>query len=124
MNQEARKELAEQRKKELKERERLKDLHTDLSLKEEQAKIDHILGEEYNPYTVSLIIFFGTLAPLSIFYWCLKFILRFMFGPILQPVANYVAWLDPVVWILIFGVSLISVVRKKSLLEDYLFMFS
>ncbi len=121
MDDKERQRLIIKRKKEQKERERLKDFHRDLTIKQKKAHIENIQEEEYNKLTVNLIIFFGTLMPLTLFYWVCLLLLKFTTGLTLSMLGPRYAWINPVIHILFFGLALISVVRGKSVLDDYLF---
>ena len=118
MNEEERKKLVAQRKKEQAERELQHDLNRDLQLIDQKDEIKKLAEKERNKYTDWAIIFFGTLIPLYLFLFGIKFLFLVFFGPVLGLLGISVAGLNIFLHILIWTLSIISLYRERSVLEE------
>lgn len=124
MNEQERKELVERRKKEQAERELQYDLNRDLEIQDRINEIAGLDEENQNKFTVLAIIFLGTLIPLYLFFFGFLFMFIVVFGPVLALHDINLSWVDTFLHILIWTVSVISVYRERSVLDDILeFLF-
>ena len=110
MNEKQRKKLVAQRKKEQAERELQHDLNRDLKILDQKDEIKKLAEKERNKYTDWAIIFLGTLIPLYLFL--------FFFGPVLGLLGISVAGLNIFLHILIWTLSIVSLYRERSVLEE------
>lgn len=122
MNEEKREKLAAQRKKEQAERELQFDLNRDLQIQDQKDEIERQAQKERNKYTDWAIIFLGTLIPLYLFLFGIKFLFMFFFGPGLGLLGlsftEVDTFLDTLLHIFIWTFSIISVYRERSVLEE------
>lgn len=118
MNEQERQELIERRKKELSEKELESDLHRDLSLQEQKNKQREIRYKYESEYVEIAIIFFGTLIPLYLFLFGVKFVFIAFFGAVFRLMGISLAWLNPVLHIFIWISAGVSAYRKRSILDS------
>lgn len=122
MNEEKREKLAAQRKKEQAERELQFDLNRDLQIQDQKDEIVRQAQKERNKYTDWAIIFLGTLIPLYLFLFGIKFLFMVFFGPGLGLLGlsftEVDTFLDTLLHIFIWTFSIISVYRERSVLEE------
>lgn len=118
MNEEERKKLVAQRKKEQAERELQFDLNRDLQIQDRKDEIESQAEKERNKYTEWAIIFLGTLIPLYLFLFGVKFLFMVFFGPVLGLLGISVAGLNTFLHLLIWTLSILSVYRERSVLEE------
>lgn len=118
MNEEERKKLVAQRKKEQAERELQFDLNRDLQIQDRKDEIESQAEKERNKYTEWAIIFLGTLIPLYLFLFGVKFLFMVFFGPVLGLLGISVAGLNTFFHLLIWTLSILSVYRERSVLEE------
>ena len=118
MNEKQRKKLVAQRKKEQAERELQHDLNRDLKILDQKDEIKKLAEKERNKYTDWAIIFLGTLIPLYLFLFGIKFLFLFFFGPVLGLLGISVAGLNIFLHILIWTLSIVSLYRERSVLEE------
>ncbi|NGP75710.1 hypothetical protein G3570_03645 [Balneolaceae bacterium YR4-1] len=123
MTEEERQNLIEQRKKEQAERELQYDLNRDLKIQDEINEISGIQEKDQNKFTVLAIIFLGTLIPLYVFLFGFKFIFMVLFGPVLALIEVDISWVNTYLHILIWTLSVISVYRERSVMDDILEVF-
>ena len=123
MNEEERKKLVAQRKKEQAERELQHDLNRDLQLLDQKDEIKKLAEKERNKYTDWAIIFLGTMIPLYLFLFGIKFLFLVFFGPVLGLLGISVAGLNIFLHIFIWTLSIISVYRERSVLEEITSIF-
>ena len=123
MDEQERKKLVERRRKEQAERELQYDLNRDLEIQDRINEIADLQEKDQNKFTVSAIIFLGTLIPLYFFLFGVKYCFMVLFGPALALFDISVTWLDTYLHILIWTVTAISVYRERSILDDILEMF-
>ncbi|MGK7370540.1 MAG: hypothetical protein ACNS64_10010 [Candidatus Halalkalibacterium sp. M3_1C_030] len=122
MNEEERKKLAAQRKKEQAERELQFDLNRDLQIQDQKDEIERQAQKERNKYTDWAIIFLGTLIPLYLFLFGFKFLFMVFFGSGLGLLGlsftEVDTYLDTLLHIFIWAFSIFSVYRERSILEE------
>ncbi len=118
MNEKQRKKLVAQRKKEQAERELQQDLNRDLQILDQKDEIKKLAEKERNKYTDWAIIFLGTLIPLYLFLFGIKFLFLVFFGPVLGLLGISVAGLNISLHIVIWTLSIISLYRERSVLEE------
>ena len=123
MNEEERKKLVAQRKKEQAERELEFDLNRDLKVQDQNNEIAEQHEKDRNKYTVWAIIFLGTMIPLYLFLFGIKFLFLVFFGPVLGLLGISVAGLNIFLHIFIWTLSIISVYRERSVLEEITSIF-
>ena len=123
MTEEERQNLIEQRKKEQAERELQYDLNRDLKIQDEINEISGIQEKDQNKFSVLAIIFLGTLIPLYVFLFGFKFIFMVLFGPVLALIEVDISWVNTYLHILIWTLSVISVYRERSVMDDILEVF-
>lgn len=123
MDEEKRKKLVEQRKREQEEKELQVDLYRDLKVKDEKNQQELLRGQFENTYMEMMIIFLGTLIPLYILFFGFKYVAMFFIGPVLSMFEISTSGINLLIHILVWGASLYSVFQKRSILEDLLGLF-
>lgn len=118
MDEKKRQKLAEKRRREQAERELEHDLNRDLKIQDQKNEIERQAEKERNKYTEWAIIFLGTLIPLYLFLFGIKFLFMVFFGPVLGLLGISVAGLNSFLHILIWILSILSVYRERSVLEE------
>jgi hypothetical protein len=118
MTEEERKKLAELRKRELKEKELQIDLSRHLKLEERKREQQEIREKNENKYMTAAIIFFGTLGPLYLLLFGAKYLFTNTLGGGLAMLGISLAWMNPLVHGAIWVVAVVSVYRKRSVLDD------
>lgn len=124
MDEEYRQKLVEKRRKEQKEKEFLNDIGKDLSLEEKKLKREGIRNRYENEYVDKIILFFGTLTPLYLFFYMVGFIFDILFGKVLVILDIDISWLTSLIHLVIWGVSIYSVYRDRSVLQDIVDYFA
>lgn len=118
MTEEQRRKLAKKRRKEQKEKEFLADLGKDLHLKDRKLRQQELRGRYENEYVSKIIMFFGTLGPMYLFYFMVAYLYQKLLGGPLAQLGIDLSGLAYVFHILIWGSAIISVVRDRSVLDD------
>lgn len=76
-----------------------------------------------NRYIDGAIIFFGTLIPLYLLFFAVNFIFMFFFGSAISLLGVSAGWVSPIIHGAIWVAALISVFRKRSVLEEMIHWF-
>lgn len=124
MDEKERQKLVEYRAKKQKEKELENDLHRDLKSEALKNEIKSIREGNENTFMNGIIIFFGTLLPMYLFLFGFYFLFQIFFGAALAMVGVSLSWLPPFLHIGIWITSIISVYRKRSLLDDLVDRFA
>ena len=124
MDEEERQKLSAYRKKRQKEKELEKSLHKNIKSQALKNRIRSIRESNENKFTGGLIIFLGTLLPLYLFIFGSYFLFQIFFGAPLAMVGISLNWLPPFLHGSIWVVSLLSVCRNKSLLDNLINRFA
>ncbi|MDZ7715337.1 MAG: hypothetical protein U5J95_03910 [Balneolaceae bacterium] len=117
MTEEERQKLIELRKKQLKERELQNDLFKDLDLEEKKKEMSEIRGK-YDNYIEYAMIFVVTLVLLYTFFFLVSYIFMGIAGVALRQMEVSLAWVVPLIHVFVWTMTLWSVWRKKSVLDD------
>lgn len=118
MDEKERKKLIEQRKKREKRKEFENNLKRDLRSGEMKLKQQQIREKHTGKYGDRILIFFTTFGILYAFYYMVSYVLNYMFGAGMGFFGISFSTLTPVIHILIFGASVISAVRNRSIVDD------
>ena len=88
---------------------------------EQENKLIEIRKKQENHYVVAAIMFFGTLGPLYLLFFGAQYLFFFFFGPafglLLGLIDINLAWILPLIHGTIWLAAVISVYRKRSVLE-------
>lgn len=123
MTEEERQKLIELRKKQLEERELQTDLFKDLDLEERKKEMSKIRGK-YDSHIEYVMIFVVTLVLLYTFFFLVGYIFMGIAGVALRQMEVSLAWAIPFIHLFIWTMTLWSVWRKKSVLDDVVDFFS
>ncbi len=93
-------------------------LRKKLEAEERKNKLKEIREKHENKYVNAAIMFFGTLLPLYLMFFLLKIIFTFFFGSALQLLGLSIAWISPLFHGAIWIAAVLSVFRKRSVLDD------
>lgn len=124
MDEEKRQKLVEKRKREQEEKELTNDLAYNLHLENKKNHLRAIGGVDESPFLKVAMLFFGTLIPLYVFFFIPYWIFNFLWGPHLAKVGLPIGEFMPYLHGIILLTAIISVFRKKSLLDSYFDYFS
>lgn len=119
MDEEERKKLVEKRKKELRQKEFELDIKRDLDLEFRKKEQEEIRGKYRNKYIDLAILFFGTLIPVYILLFMIKFLFNFLFGGMLALLGVQLNWIDPLFHLLAWIAALYSLVIHKSIFDFF-----
>lgn len=107
-----------------------RELQKKLESEEKKIKLKENREKHENKYLNAAIMFFGTLFPLYFFYFGAIYIFMFFFRPVLYLFQSslylfqlYLGWIFPLIHGAIWVAAVISVYRKKSVLEDIIHRF-
>lgn len=123
MTEEERKKLVELRRKAQEERELQNDLFKDLDLEERKKELSEIRGK-YDTYIEYVMIFVVTLALLYTFFFLVSYIFMAIAGVALRQMEISLAWVVPFIHLFVWSMTIWSVIRKKSVLDDVIDFFS
>ncbi|MFN1835659.1 hypothetical protein AB2B38_010385 [Balneola sp. MJW-20] len=124
MTEEERKKLVTKRKKELREKEMLKSLHTDLDLEERKLAVKEAREKNENKYARKAVIFFGNLFILYFSYFIIRSAVRFFIGPFMGFLGIDPASFSIVFHASIWGISIYSTYTEDRLLDRIIDRFS
>ncbi len=99
----------------LKQKEFENELHKDLELEHRRQEAQEALYKNKNPYVIGLINFFGTLFLGFGFYFAVRMGVNYVTGGFLHTVFSV---LNPVMYVIIIGLAVLAVVRKRSPLDS------
>ena len=100
-----------------------RELREKLQSEEQKNKLKAYREKYENKYTNAAIMFFGTLIPLYLLTFGALFIFMFFFGPFLLIIDPGIGWMLPLIHGAIWVAAVISVYRKRSVLEDIIQRF-
>ena len=123
MTEEERKKLVEARRKKLAEKELELDLHRHLDLEDRKREQEEIREKYENKYMNAAIMFFGTLGPLYVLLFGAKYLFLRTMGGGLSMLNVNLAWIDPLLHGAIWVAAVVSVYRKRSVLDDIIKRF-
>ncbi len=118
MDEQERKELSAKRKKELAEKELRKDLHRDMRMEAIKNRQQEIREENESKFVNKAIIFLGTLIPLYILLFGVKLVFSATFGTAANLMGVSTAWIGPMLHIVIWALSILSIIRDRSILDE------
>lgn len=124
MDEKERRKLARQRKKEQKQKSFTNDIAKHLQWANQQNEIKSAKNKNYNSVVEKLIILAGTSIPLYVFIFCPIFILNFIYGDDLRLVGIDLEILLQLLHLLILGIVLASIYKRKSLIDSFFDHFS
>lgn len=123
LNEKERQKLIERRRKEHREKELEYDLYKDLNLKEQQSRLKEFRYRHQNKYVEIAMIFLGTLIPLYLFLLGAKYVFMFFFGGLIGLLGISMAWITPALHLFVWGASVVSAIRRRSILDGILDRF-
>lgn len=94
-----------------------------LESEEQKNKLKEIREKYENKYVNAAIMFFGTLIPLYLLFFGALSIFMFFFGTALNLLGVSVAWILPLFHGAIWVAAVISVFKKRSVLENIIHKF-
>jgi len=100
-----------------------RELRKKLESEERKNKLEEIRGKQENKYVVAAIMFFGTLIPLYLLFFVAHFVFMFFFGTAVHLLGVSLAWISPLLHGAIWVAAVVSVFRKRSVLEDIIGRF-
>lgn len=118
MDEEERKELSAKRKKELAEKELQKDLHRDMRMEAIKNRQLEVREETENKFVNKAIIFLGTLIPLYILLFGAKLVFTATFGTAASLMGVSTDWIGPMLHMVVWALSILSIIRDRSALDD------
>lgn len=118
MTEKERKKLAAQRKKELAERELEQGLYRDLRLEGLKNEQNAVREQNENKFVTAATLFFGTLGPLYLLLFAAKFFFMKPLGGGLDMLGVNMTWIYPLLHGAIWIAAVVSVYRKRSVLDD------
>lgn len=95
-----------------------RELRKKLESEEQKIKLNKNREKHENKYVNAAIMFFGTLIPLYLLFFGAMYLFMFFFGPALYLFHSYLGWIFPLIHGAIWIAAVISVYRKRSVLED------
>ncbi|MEX0660928.1 MAG: hypothetical protein WEA58_06450 [Balneolaceae bacterium] len=98
-------------------------LQKKLEAEEQKIKKKEIREKHENKYVVAAILFFGTLIPLYLLLFAATYIFSGYFGSAVNMLGGSIAWILPLIHGAIWVAAVISVYRKRSVLDDFLERF-
>lgn len=118
-----REELSERRRREQKRKEFEKDIGRDLSLEYEKVVSEEQQQGYRNKYIDTAINFFTTLVLLYMLLFGFKLFVLVIFEKILNYMGIATGWINPTLHVLAWTGALISVFRKRSVIENLIDFF-
>lgn len=95
-------------------------LRKKLASEEKKNELRESRGKHENKYIVAAILFFGTLVPLYLLLFAAMFIFRRIYGPAVSMMGDVsIAWILPLFHGAIWVATVVSVYRKRSILDDF-----
>ncbi len=98
-------------------------LRKKLESKEQKIKKKELREKHENKYVTATIIFFGTLIPLYLLFFFTMYIFMRFYGSAVNMLGGSIAWILPLIHGAIWIAAVISVYRKRSVLDDFLDRF-
>ena len=124
MTEEERKKLVELRKKRQQEKELESNLLLDLIAEEKKNVAAAIRKKQENAYVEYLMIFLVTLSVLYTFFFLVSYIFMGIAGVMIRQLEIDLSWSIPIMHLLIWSLTIWSVWRKKSILDDIVDFFA
>lgn len=124
MDEKERKKLVQQRKREQKQKSFTNDIAKHLQWADQQNEVKSAKNKNYNKIVEALLILAGTTIPLYGFIFCPIFILNFIYGDDLRVVGIDLEILLQLLHLLIWGIALVSIYKRKSLIDTFFDHFS
>lgn len=123
MNEEERKKLVEERKRELARKELEAEIQRDVRLQEEKNELLELRLRHENKYAEMAIIFFGTMIPLYLFLFMVEYLFMAFFGQVFALFGIELGWIGIFLHLFVWTATIYSVLRKRSILEDIMDAF-
>lgn len=98
-------------------------LRKKLASEEKKNELKENRGKHENKYIVAAILFFGTLIPLYLLLFATMFIFMRFYGSAVSMLGVSIAWISPLFHGAIWVAAVVSVYRKKSVLDDIIGRF-
>jgi pilus assembly protein TadC len=92
-------------------------LQRKLEAEEEKNRLREKREENENKYVIAAILFLGTLVPLYLFWFLAGIVFNFFFGAAIGLLGVDIGWISPLIHGAIWISALVSVFKKRSVLE-------